>query len=399
MTEEIKRDTTEIKRYIRPHIEFIDIDVCAEDVQVSPTLWRPSGASGERITCILDWTPKRDGEEYHLIVVGTSRRHQHDNGRVIFLQARRRPDNPKQIECSVKHIHKFEGPVRAIAAYDDFTLIVASGYDVIPLEPKFSERRWVPGARYKLASPAISITVRGPYLYVSTARDSLIVLKVVDNRIVLYAHDRVKREGLSHYHIGGDAKLTLTSSRGGTISVLTEIGITDNDKLLGPALAEAHLPWSVIRLNPSSIPPPLPSSTAVYGTTLDGSVYRFLTLTENEWRLLRFLQNICTADPTVCPLRCVRRRQTPTDTEPTCTKPSHMHVDGDILVRLLERGSFHLQQMLAVSQKSQPPGECSLPSSCGMKRLEELSLEVIGQQRDPVKEVMKWLGNLLYFEI
>lgn len=397
-----------VKRSIRPHIDFIDLD----DFQLDPSStsgskstatelsrpWRPSGAAGERITCILDWTPKRNGEEYHFIIIGTARRNQENNGRVIFLQAQRNPASRDMVECSVKHVHKFEGPVRALAAYGEYTLMVATGYDVVPLEPKFSEKRWVRAARFRLTSPGVSITVREHILYVTTARDSLVVLQVVDDKLELYAHDGVKREGLSHYHVGGEAKLVLATSRGGTVSALSEIGVTGSDQTISPAVAEAHLPRSVIRLSSCSTPSPLSSSTVVYGTTMDGTIYRIMTLTEREWRLLRFLQNLCTKDMTVSPFSSARKRRWAwADIAPTSIKPSKMHVNGDMLARLLKHGPDQLRRMLT---SDTPPlsSDTAVPApTTYMELFLDTSADLFGSTSDPVSVVMDWLGKLLQF--
>jgi hypothetical protein len=299
----------------------------------------------------------------------------------------------------VKHIHKFEGPVRALAAYGEYTLMVATGYDVVPLEPQFSEKRWVRAARFRLTSPGISITVRENLLYVTTARESLIVLQVVDDKIELYAHDGVRREGLAHYHIGGDAKLVLATSRGGTVSALSEIGVTGSDRTISPAVAEAHLPHSVIRLSSScSTPSSLSSSTVVYGTTMDGTIYRIMTLTEKEWRLLRLIQNLCSKDATVSPFLSARKRRwTWADIEPTSNKPSKMHINGDVLARLLKHGPDHLRHMLTSDTRSTPSDAAVLPPKTYQELFLEKSGELFGKTSDPVSLVIDWLGNLLQF--
>jgi hypothetical protein len=407
-TTELKSDavTGVVKRTIRPHIDFVDLDNFQLDPSSNsgPNLsaaelsrpWRPSGAAGERITCVLDWTPKRDGEEYHFIIIGTARRNQENNGRVIFLQAQRNPTGPERVKCSVKHIHKFEGPVRAVAAYGEYTLMVATGYDIVPLEPKFSEKRWVRAARFRLTSPGVSITVRENILYVTTARDSLVVLQVVDDKLELYAHDGVKREGLSHHHIGGEAKLVLATSRGGTVSALSEIGVTWSDQTISPAVAEAHLPRSIIRLSSCSTPSALPSSTVVYGTTMDGAVYRIMTLTEKEWRLLRLIQNLCAKDLTVSPFLSARKRRwTWADIAPTSTKPSKMHVNGDVLARLLKHGPDLLRRMLTSDANSLSSDAAVLPPKTYMELFLGIYGELFEQTSDPISEVMDWLDKLL----
>lgn len=405
-------DTSEspIRRYTRTYVDFVDPDSQCPEVETPNTLtdegresppWRPHTAAGEKITCILDWTPERGDEKYHCIVIGTARKHQENRGRVIFLHAARNSTDPSRIECVAKHIHHFEGPVYAIAPYGGFTLMVATGYDVVPLMPKFSETRWE-RARYTLLSPALSITVREPYLYISTARESLVILKVTDNKLSLHAHDRVRREGLSHFHLQGKPNsLTVASSRGGTVSILTEVGVAGNDRLMPVALAEAHLPLSVTKLLHNT-------AGALYGTTLDGAVYRFQDITEKEWRLLRFLQIVCMRDLTVCPFTPKRKRRwNPADIDMLVPdkKPSKMHVDGDVLGRLLVRGTSHLRQVLAASDEGHPHDNTGIsqemdasPSKTSRisERFSELSEELFGKSSDPVKDVMGWLRKLLH---
>ena len=395
-TSEIDTSADPMRRFTRTHIDFVDPDSQSPIVELPPSQveeggdvsrWRPRTAAGEKITCILDWTPERGDEMYHWVVIGTARRHQQDKGRVIFLQAVRNATNPSNIECVTKHVHHFEGPVYAIAPYGRSTLVVATGYDIVPLVPRSSETRWN-RARYSLLSPAVSIAVHEPYLYVSTARESLVVLRVSDNRIVLHAHDRVRREGLSNFHMQDDPSLTVASSRGGTVSILTEVGVAGNDRLMPASLAEAHLPLSVTKL--------LPLSDALYGTTLDGAVYRFMKLDVREWRLLRFLQILSTRDPAICPFVPSRRRSNRADIETLVPgrKPLHMHVDGDILNQLVMRGTAYLRQMLSTPDEShQGPGASDTRRV--LKKFLELSEEALGVSLDPARDVMGWLRGLL----
>jgi len=134
----------------------------------------------------------------------------------------------------------------------------------------------------------------------------------------------------------------------------------------------------------------------MYGTTMDGAVYRLTILREQEWRLLRFLQNLCVRDPVICPFTSARKRRwTSADIEPSTSKPSHMHVDGDVLSRLLERGSSHLRQMLAVNEDSNISSPEMVPPKAHMERFTELVNEAFGRSLDPVQDVMKWLRDLL----
>lgn len=391
-----------IKRFTYPHIEFVDPDSQASTAasidgpgDEGSQLWRPQGVAGEKITCIMEWMPQKDGQAYHFIVIGTARRNQEERGRVIFLRAARIPSNPAQIKCSAKYIHKFESPVHAIAPYGDLTLMVATGNDIVSLNTKLSDSRTVRISRYSLLSPAVSITIREPYLYVSTTRQSLIVLKVSNDRLVLHAHDRARLDGLSHVHFG-EPKLSIASSRGGRVSVLNESGITENDKLMPAALANAHLPVSVMQLTAGTRPSPASFPHVVYGTTITGAVYRFLVLNEKEWRLLRLLQNLCVRDPILSPFTPKKKRRgSPVEAE-TSLLPARMHIDGDVLGRLVERGAGYLNQMLNSKDFDNPLSADKGSSAAILEHFARASEDLLGECSDPAEEVMRWLRTLLH---
>ncbi|KAL2848084.1 mono-functional DNA-alkylating methyl methanesulfonate N-term-domain-containing protein [Aspergillus pseudoustus] len=395
-------DTDPIKRYTRPHLEFLDpdlqypLDDFAEDGETQKGKpWRPQGAAGEKISCILEWTPKKGDEEYHFIVIGTARRNQPDRGRVIFLQASRDTSPASQIECSVKYIHKFDGPVYSIVPYGDFTLMVSTGHEIVALEPKFAQFRRARSSRFQVLSPAVAMSSHEPYVYLSTARESLMILKTTEDKLALHAYDRQKHDGLSHIHIGGDRNLTLASSRGGRLSLFTESGISETDKMIPNALCEAHLPSSVMKLSSSSKSLLSSHSQTFYGTAMNGTVYRFLILEEKEWRLLRLLQDLCIRDPVICPFTPRRKRlRNPAGHEPLEFHPSYMHIDGDILSRLVVLDASYLARMLAGDE-----GVHNESAQAVVERFTELSRDVLGESSNPVEAAMRWLKKLFHVEL
>lgn len=403
---ELDTESDPIRRLTRPFIEFVEPDTqhgVSKAVDVSEdgySAWRPHGAAGEKISCILEWTPKKGDEEYHFIVIGTARKQQQERGRVIFLQASRSSSDSSRIECSVKYIHKFESPVYAIAPYGDFTLMVSTGHEIVPLEPKLSQTRRVRAARYPMLSPAISLNCHEPYVYMSTSRESLMVLKSSEDKLLLHAYDRQKHDGLSHIHIGGEFNLTVTTSRGGRVSILSENGITDNDKMMPVALCEAHLPSSVMKLSSGSKPSPFSRSSQVYyGTAMNGIAYRFLILDEKEWRLLRLLQNLCIRDPILCPFTPKRkRRRNPATNGIAEPQPSHMHIDGDILSRLVMRGPKYLTKMLTTQGFEDAAFPENGTAQATLELFTELSNNLLGESPDQVEKVMRWLEKAVHVE-
>ncbi|GAB1204017.1 hypothetical protein APSETT445_002666 [Aspergillus pseudonomiae] len=396
---EFDTDADPIKRFTRSYIEFVDPD--SQQAIGGPDglgPWRPHGAAGEKISCILEWTPKKGDEEYHFIVIGTARKNQQDRGRVIFLQTSRMSSDPSQIECNVKYVHKFEGPVYSIAPFGNFTLMVSTGHEIVPLEPKFSQTRWLRAARYPVPSPAVSMSSHEPYLYMSTSRESLMILNASEEKLVLHAYDRHKYDGLSHVHLGGNMQLTLASSRGGRISLLTERRVTENDKMMPVALCEAHLSTSITRLSTGTWHSTMPTSCQViYGTAMNGTVYRFLTLKEKEWRLLYLLQNLCIRDTVICPFTLKRKRQrNPAGNESLEFQPSQMHIDGDVLSRLSIRGPGYLMYMLVTEEFYSPSTPETGSPQAIYERFLELSKDLLGETSNPVEDVMKWLKRTLH---
>ena len=165
-------ETSIVKRYMRPHLGFLNFDASNSHLlshqynlesSDSTHSRNPVGSSGERITCILEWMPETAGHKYHFLVIGTARKTQEESGRVIYLNAKRNNAKPEQIDCSMKYIHVFDGPVRAIAAYGDSTIIVAAGNDIIPIAPRLPNggEQWA-GIPVKAFTSAVGVALVAP---------------------------------------------------------------------------------------------------------------------------------------------------------------------------------------------------------------------------------------------
>jgi hypothetical protein len=272
--------------------------------------------------------------------------------------------------------------------------VISAGDEVIlqTLDPASKKWRRMPGC--KLESPAVSVSVREPYVYVLTSRHSLCILKVNNGILTLYGQDGSDREGLDHVNLQEESQITMTSNRGGAIVGLTEIGITPEEKLIRPVFA-AHMPLSIIQLNRSSRPTRFGEPEITYGTTIGGTVYRFMTLGEKEWRLLRFIQNVSTKDPVICPFGR-RKRATDNEWDPSLSKPESMHVNGDILSRVTHRGVCYLKYMMRRDDASESSTEQADSNDFHKdERFLELATTVVGSVEDPFVAVMEWMTNLL----
>lgn len=371
----------------------------------------PSGASGEKITALLDWQFSQENRVYHMVVVGTTHPYSAKNGRVIYITARQSSTVPGEIDSSVKYAHPYGAPVRAMAAYEPSSLVIAVGKEIILQSLDTSTKRWRMFPAYKIESPAVSVTVREPYIYVLTSRHSLCVLKVDENCLSLYGQDGFDREGFGHVNFDNDSHVVMTSCHGGAIVGITDIELTPQEKLMRPAFA-AHMPLSVLRLNRSFKQDKSAASQITYGTTIDGAVYRFTTLGETEWQLLRFIQNLCLADPAICPFSRRRRIALNDLDPPNSSKPESMHVSGDILDRLANRGVSYLENLVtsetiggrllpAATPQSVAGGNASggSPSIGKMRKFNDYSEPVVGNVANRFAAVMLWMENLLRVDL
>lgn len=404
---ELVNEADYTERFVRPKIGFVDSNghcLTPNGIDLSnlqpeepgfpqQTTCQPTGTSGERITALLDWQFSHNGRDYHLIVVGTEHPRDKQHGRVIYIMVRPNPQDSKRLNCTVKETHTYDQPIRAIAPFKPSSLVLAVGDTLVVQSLDPSTRRWRKFSPYKLESLPVSVTVKEPLIYVLTARHSLCVFEMHEDYITLRGQAGADREGLDHMNMSGESKITLTANRGGAIVGLSEIGLAPEQRLLTPVFA-AHVPSTVIRLNRSFKPGLDGSDEIAYGTTLDGTVYRFTTLREDEWRLLKFIQNVCLSDETICPFKR-KRRNTSDALDPSHRKPEFMHVDGDILARLTGRGTRYLEEIVKRAPPIQSEADVMEDTNRKLDKFLEFSGAALGSAEDPFAMVMLWMEKLL----
>ncbi|KAJ5157168.1 uncharacterized protein N7482_008268 [Penicillium canariense] len=367
----------------------------------------PHTSRGEKITCIMDWVFERGGHMYHLVAIGTGISGTMDlglRGRLILVSATRDPNDPSEVRFVTKHVQDcLDGPVRAIAAYDN-TLLIGAGKTIRPVAPKGATIKWASRGWKEIPSPAVAITVSKPFVYVTTARHGFIILEVLDDGhglhfLTLLGHDSRPLDGLTHYVTPGESSLAFLSARGGSIRVgklLSSTELHTDQVLTTPAPEDNSLFDSVLQFLPSSKIDHLPKSPrerggAIYGVALNGAVYRFSILREDEVRLLLALQDICRRDETLyTSLSAREKRKRFSWADP---RRDNCQVDGDILKRLAQRRVDYLEDRInALDQKRD-----SYPTYDSFMR--NAALKVLGPSDNYVHQVVGWLRQLLHVEI
>lgn len=390
------------KRWMRPSIDFLDLDrplvkeepASPRPADISPL--RPIGKAGERITCLLEWNPSDGERTYHLIVIGTSWEMKSSScGRIIFLIVLNSSQQSNRLNTKTQHVSKCDSPVNAIAAYGSSSLACCSGTDVILQKldstDKDRDKRFHRWGKFQLKSKAVAVSVVEPFLYVTTAQHSLVVLKVDGENVVEHGYDRISRHALHHLGLQHAALLTLTSNKGGSV-----VGLSKNRESTAnqglQTLFDARLPLTVTRLRESSSRPTWAwDRPVVFGSTIDGTLYQFAILQENELRLLSFVQTLVMKDEAICPFP--PRLRSGKKVEPSWEEPESMHVNGDTLSRVAARGILRFKDML--SKEFEADGHDAETGKARVTQFVELAEAVLGSVEDNAVATMAWMKALL----
>ena len=346
------------KRALLPRIAFCDPDSRAdrqlgpdamdvepdlqlnEDVHNDAVMDREHRPS-ERFIGITEWFPLIDGKQYHMLVIHTILpRAEKQIGRLLFFAIS--PGTADMPKLTIKKRIELGRPVYSVAVHpDEKSLIYCSGSELYiqSLDSAPSGIKWHSLVKAEMRSPARHITILGPLIYVSSTRESLIVYRYERGNLVYQYGDQCAREGLHHIHVP-EHSLLLASDMNNTVVGLCQPAQRRIDNAMS-AVFEAALPNSITRLTRVAKPAwshgisTAANSEIIIGIGVDGTVTQ-LDIVTKGFRVFKFIQNLAERNPITCPFAGImpHKRQL----EPKADRPHRMHVNGDILKRVLERG-------------------------------------------------------------
>lgn len=413
------------KRALRTMISFMDSDIdpvtgldpnaMEIDDEEKPTNNQAITISeckpGERFLGITEWFPKINGKDYHMLVINTSlTRADKPVGRLLFF-AVTKGESTQPPEIVIKKSVDTDEPVYSVAMYSDQSLVYCCGNDLCVLSLAVAESSRIslrPPTKLAMRSPGRHITVKEPYIYVSSSRESLSVYRYDASQLVYQFGDQSARQGLHHLHLPSQS-LVLASDMSDTVVGLWQPSQRRIDNAM-TTVFEAVLPGSITRLRKisrpiwshgdhelhESNPDNVYNSSSlgddiILGSSADGTLTQMSILSSTEWRLLRFIQNMAERHPLICPFHPGNpyRRHI----EPSGARPHYMHINGDILGRLVDRGGESLlNDMLDVEPDHETHTDFGSKGE-RRERFEELAKEVLKDVDggEVVGRVMLWL--------
>ncbi|GAB7334016.1 hypothetical protein MBLNU13_g06111t1 [Cladosporium sp. NU13] len=374
----------EERRQIWPIIEFIPAD--KDSVSFSFDL-----QPGERVYALLEWSFQQNGKTYSSIMVGgsyirqKSDGQQQQKGRISFLQPRNR--NWQVESMNESRSITFDDPVYALALYDELSYVVCTGSQVQLSRFDTDVNKWEQiCAPYRLANKGTSITISGALIYISTASEGLITLRLTRSpsrsedgtfayTLTPMAQPPRADRPLNHtiVPITADVNLALVTTSEQQLLGLTSPSPNATTRHRTALLFEAQLPRSINRIKQGSIrpfwaptPPPGVLASNVVGLSTDGSVTGISIIDEALWRRLFWLQRVLEWDEHFSPhapefaiygvdAECSeslkgRARGVPIGFASGSTseialfsrdyicQEGDRHIDGDVLARVLQSG-------------------------------------------------------------
>lgn len=172
--------------FINPDQQMIKTEEEEPQLLGPPKYIVPAGRVGERVLGIIDWSPSEGVKTYHFIVVCTSIKHPgglQDTGRIAFFNARRNNQGGLEVAQKYQMGIPCDRPAYSVASLGSSSLVYCSGTELIIQSLSLSDRRWHRVCDHYLRSPAIHLNVNHPFIYATTASDSVEVLRFEDNTL------------------------------------------------------------------------------------------------------------------------------------------------------------------------------------------------------------------------
>lgn len=316
-------------------------------------------APGERITSLVEWFYQND-EDIHYSLIATTINTDHagqQTGRIKLLKVKHDATTCQTRILLTRDCEESKA-VYALCQLSNDSLIYCCGDEIKMRTYLIETGTFAKKHLLRTNSPGTFISARDNLVQVTMSNGPLSIYRYANEKLTPIAQDDQARNGLCHLRVAGFVLGTDMSKS------LFGIAAAENNEQLDyptPTIFESVLSQSITRLCLAHIRPLWKSKALavilerdILGTASDGSLYSFSILHEDAWRLLRFVQNICSCESSI---RRVRKNaaQRNMHMEPDTRVATSFQIDGDLLWALTDRADAHVtleQSIIAASQQT-----------------------------------------------
>ncbi|KAI5926216.1 mono-functional DNA-alkylating methyl methanesulfonate N-term-domain-containing protein [Camillea tinctor] len=332
------------------------------------------GLPETKVVSLAKWNYKNNGARWEWIVLAVRLESSSRNNLLVVSTEPEQIPAPAGSSRRIRFWTKFKLKLQNAPLYsvttDDHGLFLCAGnslqYHTIE-QKKFKLTR-----QHELPSPATWMQVVDGRLHVLTTKHSLIILDYTSDvpfegeQMVQLHTDETCRSGLHSIEVGSflssEQRQSITMLSDPMCSVYGLWSPSQNErplKLVFRAELQASIrrfargrarpPWGLLKGPPryGCVQSGLDGAD-VLGLSIDGSLQHFSLLSEDAWRLLRYIQNLAMVSRTICAIAPGSRSALNFDPEPKLNPKLNMHVDGDILQRCLDKRA--LEEMTSEPQ-------------------------------------------------
>ena len=385
-----------MKRELKPAVQFIDPDV---DQDSAPFNHEAAvsfiGEPNERVTSLINWTPSDGKKHYDMIIAATEvddKETGECHGRLVCITT-------KQLTSSTSTMVKARAfkrypnqTVRAVQPFNMSSLLVAVGDEIVLLHLDVENRSWTQPCKLELPSAATSITNRGSLIYIVTALHSFYVLKYENNELRIHGNDVQARNG-NNVTVCRDnsAIISTTSFQGAELLGFRPPTSAGECRVSFHAKLPLNISSIKVRHDAASTGTGAPNS--FYASTLDGTLYGLTTLVQQEWRLLKMLQDLVRQSQGEISGK-ERRRQKVMRTKGLAPGPEMKHIGGERLAHLLANGADGVRELVCETELNRD----FEPFSSINDRVDEFcqqARDLLGESSDIFANVAMWIQRQL----
>ena len=335
----------------------------------------------------IDWKPTDDVNHYEWLVLALERPcivpQGPGHGRVVCVNAKSlgkgKPD------ASPKVVYSNKDPVTAICAYKKSSLLIACGKEIVLRHLDFKTRRWETSSRHPIPSPANAISCQGSLICVATKEHSMFVLVERNNQLQQQKCDGQMRHAKDIVMLDSSIAVFASADADGT----DIIGFSGMNKETSDAtpLFHAKMPGHIHRFRMDTSQGIHKSErTRFYAAAIDGTLFHFSLLKQQEWKLLHLIEEMSYLDRKAIKAVSMKMRDSENKEylwKPPSFRPRDMHVRGDRLLLMIEEGPYNLRNVLRGSARAQT--------------FNSLVIEVLGETQEPVEVAIAWMRRLLRY--